>query len=1167
MQHHYRVLGTVRVFRADGTEIALGGGRRLRALLAALAVAGGRPVAADALVARVWWEDAPPAEPVAAVQALVGRLRRVLGAAAVESVPGGYRLAAGAGDIDLFRFAELAEGGAAALGGGDARRASVLLEEALALWAEPVLAELPGREDEPLVAEALRRYGRARRDRLAAEVALGRPARALGELAELTAAAPLDEPLHALRIRALLGDGRPAEALGAYEEARAALAERLGTDPGPELRALYTGLLGAPGHAAATEPWHGARPAAGAVNGARAAGHRQVGRGAPGGHTPPSRPAADTERRTPGGAVSEAVPREGSTTGEREPAGGRDRGAPGGAPGWVSSFVGRETELREVREALAGARLVTLLGPGGVGKTRLALEAVAAPAARVRVVELAGVRDGADVAEAVLQEVAAGAGDVQGTTTALGGGGGGGATRDPLRLLVESCARRRLLLVLDNCEHVRAAATALAEALLTRCPGVTVLATSREPLGLPGETVLPVGPLPPADALRLFGERGAAARPGFGVQEDPAACAEICRRLDGLPLALELAAARLRAFTPRELADRLDRRFVLLGDGGSDHGGDHSDTDHDGSGSDDGSGGHRRRRTLRAVVDWSWDLLTEAERTVLRRLSVFSGGCAFGEAEAVCGADTLGALPALVDKSLLTAVPEPSGGGTRYRLLETVAQYAAERLTAAGERDAIAQRHLHTYRELARAAEPGLHGPRQAHWMARLTREHDNIRTAVRHALDTGQEQEALCLVLAMSWFWRLHYHLGDFRSAALGAAELGPDPFTAPVRHAAPLSGRVTDLPPPWDAERRWEARRQVRLLLLAAGEGEYADPERLAAVIAAYRPGLPQLCGQPGQMWYFAKLMAGEYPDIEATMAAMLADCRRLGSTWDLGCALLMRATLLTSVEVADEALERLERTGDPLAIAQALWVRGDAWLLRGRQERAVADFGAALEWAERSGTPAQVPLLRAEWAAARLAVDPADAAAERELRRAVADAREFSLSAPGLPALLLAEFLGRTGRPEQAREPLRALAEDFSEHTPPLVRALWAGLRGWLDCQREAYGTALEWLREAVELLAGSGRMMAPQMVAHELLLAAWARAGLGGHPEAALLLGAYDRYRRVPGMGFRPMPTDPALAPGVRALVRAGLPDAVYEERYAAGAALTLPEAIAVVTGRG
>ncbi|MGW3297374.1 ATP-binding protein [Streptomyces xiamenensis] len=1110
MQHHYRVLGTVRVFRADGTEIAVGGGRRLRALLAALAVAGGRPVAADALVARVWWEDAPPAEPVAAVQALVGRLRRVLGAAAVESVPGGYRLAAGAGDIDLFRFAELAEGGAAALGAGDARRASVLLEEALALWAEPVLAELPGREDEPLVAEALRRYGRARRDRLAAEVALGRPARALDELAELAAAAPLDEPLHALRIRALLGDGRPAEALGAYEEARAALAERLGTDPGPELRALYAGLLGAPGDGAATEPRPGTRPAAGGVNGARAAGNHQVG-----------------------------------------------GGAPAGAPGWVSSFVGRETELRQVREALAGARLVTLLGPGGVGKTRLALEAVAAPAARVRVVELAGVRDGADVAEAVLQEVAAGAGDVQ--AAALGGGGG--ATRDPLGLLVESCARRRLLLVLDNCEHVRAAATDLTEALLTHCPGVTVLATSREPLGLPGETVLPVGPLPQADALRLFGERGAAARPGFGVREDPAACAEICRRLDGLPLALELAAARLRAFTPRELADRLDRRFVLLGDGASDHSG-----DHDGSGSDDG-GGHRRRRTLRAVVDWSWELLTEAERTVLRRLSVFSGGCAFGEAEAVCGPDTLGALPALVDKSLLTAVPEPSGGGTRYRLLETVAQYAAERLTRAGERDAIAQRHLHTYRELARAAEPGLHGPRQAHWMARLTREHDNIRTAVRHALDTGQEQEALCLVLAMSWFWRLHFHMGDFRSAARGAAELGPDPFTAPVRRAAPLSGRVTDLPPPWDAERRWEARRQVRLLLLAAGEGEYAEPERLAAVIAAYRPGLPQLCGQPGQMWYFAKLMAGEYPDVEATMAAMLDDCRRLGSTWDLGCALLMRATLLTSVEVAQEALEQLERTGDPLAIAQALWVRGDAWLLRGRRERAVADFGAALEWAERSGTPAQVPLLRAEWAAARLAVDPADAAAERELRRAVADSREFSLSAPGLPALLLAEFLGGTGRLEQAREPLRALAEDFSEHTPPLIRALWAGLHGWLDCQREAYGTALEWLREAVEVLSGSGRMMAPQMVAHELLLAAWARAGLGGHPEAALLLGAYDRYRPVPGMGFRPMPTDPALSPRIRALVRAGLPEAVYEERYAAGAALTLPEAIAVVTGRG
>ncbi|MBY8820640.1 ATP-binding protein, partial [Streptomyces cinereoruber] len=228
------------------------------------------------------------------------------------------------------------------------------------------------------------------------------------------------------------------------------------------------------------------------------------------------------------------------------------------------------------------------------------------------------------------------------------------------------------------------------------------LATSREPLGVPGEVVRPLGPLPVGMALRLLGERGAAARPGFVVGEDRGAAEEVCRRLDGLPLAVELAAARLRMLSLRQIAERLDDRFRLL------------------------TAGARtvlpRQQTLRAVVDWSWDLLDDPERVVLRRLSVFTGGCDLAAAEAVCAGDggsgeVLDVLGALVDKSLVVAAPVD--GGMRYRLLETVAEYARERLEEAGERAGVERRHLAYYRELARRTDPELRGPGQ---VAAITR-------------------------------------------------------------------------------------------------------------------------------------------------------------------------------------------------------------------------------------------------------------------------------------------------------------------------------------------------------------------------------------------------------------------------------------------------------------
>ncbi|MEU7318930.1 AAA family ATPase, partial [Streptomyces sp. NPDC007083] len=324
--------------------------------------------------------------------------------------------------------------------------------------------------------------------------------------------------------------------------------------------------------------------------------------------------------------------------------------APGTAPpgnlrSRLTSFVGRGADIAAIRSDLDAARLVTLIGPGGAGKTRLA-ERVAATAAAADpatypdgawLVELASLDHPAAVPGAVLSALGRRVTSLSSAATESARPPAG--EKDPTALLVEHLEQRRLLLVLDNCEHVVHAAAGLAETLLAHCPGLTVLSTSRERLDVQGETVRPVEPLPPASAHRLFADRAAAARPGFRPSADPDAVAEICRRLDGLPLAIELAAARLRSLTPRQIADRLDDRFRLL------------------------TNGSRtvlpRQQTLRAVVDWSWDLLDERERAVVRRLSVFAGGCTLSAAEHVCA----GRMPPAADGVPAAAEAPTADGG------------------------------------------------------------------------------------------------------------------------------------------------------------------------------------------------------------------------------------------------------------------------------------------------------------------------------------------------------------------------------------------------------------------------------------------------------------------------------------------------------------------------
>lgn len=425
---------------------------------------------------------------------------------------------------------------------------------------------------------------------------------------------------------------------------------------------------------------------------------------------------------------------------------------PGNVPVPLTSFVGRDRETADVVRLLSATRLLTLTGAGGCGKSRLALEIARTQAgvfpAGTWMVELAALSD----AGLVPHSVAAAMGVKE------------RAHRTPVETLAGALRAKTLLLVLDNCEHLLSACAGLAGALLRECPGLRILATSREPLGVPGETIWRVPSLaapdplrlPPRDrfmqfeAVRLFTERTAAVRPGFQVTaENARAIAQICHRLDGIPLAIELASARVRALSVEQIAARLDDRFRLL------------------------TGGNRealpRHRTLRAAMDWSYDLLGERERALLGRLTVFAGGWTLEAAEAICAPDGIEAqeildlLTSLVDKSLVLA--NADGGTTRYGMLETVRQYAAEHVNETDAAVAVRRRHRDWYLALAERGSAGLDGPQQKAWLDRMDAEYDNFRSALEWSrrIPSGIEP-GLRLAVHLQRFWEMRAYYAEAR-------------------------------------------------------------------------------------------------------------------------------------------------------------------------------------------------------------------------------------------------------------------------------------------------------------------------------------------------------------------------------------------------------------------
>jgi predicted ATPase/DNA-binding SARP family transcriptional activator len=521
----------------------------------------------------------------------------------------------------------------------------------------------------------------------------------------------------------------------------------------------------------------------------------------------------------------------------------------------LTRLVGRERELGALQALVASQRLVTLTGVGGAGKTRLAAELALRldwqRADSVVWVELAPCTDPL----LVVQQVAAGV-----------------SLREPANVgvVADALRDRDLLLVLDNCEHVVAACAELAGALLTECPRLHVLATSREPLGVAGERVWPVPPLSiETEAVELFVDRAMAVDPRFALTDDNTpAVLEICRRLDGIPLAIELAAARIRVLTPEQIRARLEDRFAIL------------------------TGGARttvpRHRTLRAAIDWSFTLLGEREQTLLARLSVFAGTFSLEAAEAVCGADVLDLLSGLVDKSLVVSAKRKET--VRYYLLDSIREYAAERLDDA---DAWRMKHAQAFLELARVAEPELVTAVAAR-VDSLEPEHDNLRAALTWSLEREPETLALPLAAATRWYWYYRILWSEGLRWMERVLERVPPGETA--EYAAVLSAAGT-----FCFYRGEAATARPQLEEAEAIWRTLGDERQLSLCLAV----LAQLLASAGEL---------------ETAAAHANECvslaRKSGTPWELGYCLANAAGFV------EQRRGRLDDADRALAEAEALW-----------------------------------------------------------------------------------------------------------------------------------------------------------------------------------------------------------------------------------------------------
>lgn len=1296
------ILGPLEVHTADGAlEIP---GRRLRALLIRLALAPGRVVSADRLIDDLW-QDEPPAAAHNALQALVSRLRAVVGRTTIESGGGGYRLNIPPDCVDLVLFEQRVRAGRAAREAGDAVASAKQLRAALGLWRGDALSDVEGTPFAEVEAAGLEEQRVAAVEDLvdavlaqtaATGVAAAEAADLLPELEQLRAAFPLREKLHARYMRVLYALGRQAEALAAYEQLRTTLADRLGVDPSPELSTLHLAML---------------RQAPDLPSLAQPAPHVTA---TP---TPPPQavPSASPATRPYPGSASASPPRQGNL------------------PAQLTSFIGRETELELVAELLQGARLVTLIGPGGAGKTRLAQECGArlgeVAADGVWIAPLAAVADGANVAQAVLAALG-GENTVSFAELALDRA----EALTPRERLHALLADRRMILILDNCEHVLDAVAELVDQLLSAAPRVRILATSREPLALTGETLCPVAslalppdpseqqmprpfdvaptelpyphpsdtaatavespttrpadgptterlaprpfhgawaepsvarpfpvtpaeppaarpfdaaspessatrpfdaasaeppavhsldgasaepsaarsfhaasaeppaarpldmawaeppasrpffaaptvPSPPAvesvleyPSVQLFVERARAVRPGFQLTSaNVTPVIRICRALDGIPLAIELAAARLRSLSAQQVADRLDDRFRLL------------------------SSGSRtalpRHQTLRAIVDWSWELLSPAERTVLARLAVFAGGATPDAAIQVCshaasptspapdadvdasaGAadaaarsalvlsvasvasdEVIDIIASLVDKSLVVA-QEDEVGEVRYRLLETVRAYSADRLEESGERTSVRAAHAEHFVALAERAEPELRAAEQIHWITRLSLERDNFNAALRHCVATGEFGLALRLYQGLLWFWMMRNH---GKEAAQWAEEVSELIVQSGVEVPAELGEAYLLCVGVRKAmaamrEHAGDVEAVSNALISAVPENSYTARHPLLALIrpvagvlisrggdgAAARRELDALADHPepwvrAARYSFTALLELHYA--QATVAEDLlltgyAKFRELGERQGLLFTLvvltefaLAKGEFRVAVSRAEEAYGYATDGLNPDSGSMLLIKLGQTRACAGEIEYGRRLMEQGTRTAEHCGESGDAAVGHAELAALAFKVDdPAEA------RRQLAMATSLIGAFPDRPDMALASSV--------------TLAR----------RGYLAALEGEFDVARDCYRQAVDAVRFGPFLSFMSGL--------DEVLRGLAAVAGLqGDHVRAAELLGS---ARSVVGMDNEAS----YVGPRTKSAAIAALGEEAFEDAFARGQRARTVEVLALESGQ-
>lgn len=1021
-----RVLGPVTMV-VDRTVMPASGPRSV-ALLALLLLHRNDVVGTDR-IADVLWRDQPPGNVANAIQARVSQLRRAfaeMGTAPIETIGDGYRLVVPPGSVDADRFEQLVMDGRRQLEAGEADAAASSFGAALGLWDGAPYPELP--DDPTARAEATRLEGLRRSavlDRSRAQLALGRHVEAVPELQARIEIEPLDEDLHGLLVTALYRAGRQTDALDVVTSLRDRLRDELGIDPGPAIQQLHRAVL-------------------------------------------------EQDERLGAVAPSADAPRPGL--------------APLPVP--LTSFVGRDAEVAEVTELLDVHRMVSLTGPGGSGKTRLAIEVArrTAPPRETVMVELATLGQAVSVLATVAATLGLSSAPVPG--------------RDPRTLaerVAEAVRGRDLLVVLDNCEHLVDAAADAAALLLASGPGTRVLATSREGLRVPGETICPVPPLGlPADglddlealahspAVALFLDRARAVAPGFALDTGTARpVVELCRRLDGLPLAIELAAARVAAIPVSTLAQRLGDRFSLL------TGGARTAT--------------RRQQTLEAVVEWSHALLDAPQRALFRRLGVLATPATLATIEAVCADDdlpvdiVLPVLGQLVDKSLVTL--DHTTTPPRYRMLETLREFALRRLVAEGDAGAARTRHLAWFLEVARQAWVGLRTAEQLYWLDRLSHEHEDLRAATTWAIETDPG-DALRLTTSLAWFWWLRDHHTEgveLLTASLDAAEgLSVDGDRAvAAAWVAFLHVFRREEPPVVEA-----ALAQVRR------EEDQAELDDLQAAIVRVLSG-------------FAGLAIGGDPDTAiAEMDTGEAHARRAGDQWAVAAAAYCRAEALLAAGRPDEARAEARRAtavaeaaGDRWAVFQSRQWLGGAATNAGAYDEALEHLAAAAELADQLGLGGLAASVRVQRALTTMLAGELDVALG-ELEAALAEAIEQHR---GLVAAFAHHGLGmvhrRAGHVDDSVRHHQAAVAGFGASGDTVGRGeALAELAIALAARGDA-GEARETALDAFDAIRGTGRLPSLALAAEA---AAAAAAAVGDGDLAGRLLGWATAARRRQGM---------------------------------------------------